>query len=95
MSQQAEIEWRDGAVPVSTRFDDPYFSLENGLAETAHVFLQGNGLPERFHDGFQIAELGFGTGSTCWLRLTCGAKPVSRGSCALPVSRLFRWPPPI
>ncbi len=62
MSQQAEIEWRDGAVPVSTRFDDPYFSLENGLAETAHVFLKGNGLPERFHDGFQIAELGFGTG---------------------------------
>ena len=62
MGQQAEIEWRDSAVPVSTRFDDPYFSLENGLAETAHVFLGGNALPERFRDGFQIAELGFGTG---------------------------------
>ena len=62
MSQQAEIEWRDGAVPISTRFDDPYFSLENGLAETTHVFLDGNGLPERFRDGFHIAELGFGTG---------------------------------
>jgi len=47
---------------VSTRFDDPYYSLENGLAETNHVFLQGNGLPERFRDGFHIAELGFGTG---------------------------------
>ena len=60
--QQAEIEWRDGGVPVSTRFDDPYFSLENGLAETRHVFLDGNGLPGRFRDGFCIGELGFGTG---------------------------------
>ena len=62
MSQPTEIEWRDGRVPVSRRFDDPYFSLDNGLAETKHVFLDGNGLPERFHHGFHIAELGFGTG---------------------------------
>ncbi|MFD1156507.1 tRNA (5-methylaminomethyl-2-thiouridine)(34)-methyltransferase MnmD [Roseovarius aestuarii] len=60
--QQAEIDWRDGDVPVSTRFDDPYFSLENGLAETRYVFLEGNGLPGRFRDGFHVAELGFGTG---------------------------------
>lgn len=58
----AELEWRDGDVPVSVRFDDPYFSLENGLAETAHVFLAGNDLPARFRDGFHIAELGFGSG---------------------------------
>lgn len=60
--QRAELEWREGGIPVSTRFDDPYFSLENGLAETNHVFLNGNGLPQRFCDGFHIAELGFGTG---------------------------------
>lgn len=60
--QTAQIEWRDGRVPVSTQFDDPYFSLENGMHETRHVFLQGNALPERFVDGFHIAELGFGTG---------------------------------
>lgn len=60
--QQARITWRDGDVPVSTRFDDPYFSLEDGLAETRHVFLAGNDLPARFRDGFHIAELGFGTG---------------------------------
>lgn len=60
--QQANLQWRDGRVPVSTRFDDPYFSLENGLAETRHVFLGGNCLPERFREGFHIAELGFGTG---------------------------------
>ncbi|ASM74244.1 MULTISPECIES: tRNA (5-methylaminomethyl-2-thiouridine)(34)-methyltransferase MnmD [Roseobacteraceae] len=60
--QHADLEWRDGDVPVSTRFDDPYFSLENGLDETRHVFLAGNGLPERFCDGFHVGELGFGTG---------------------------------
>lgn len=59
---QAALEWRDEAIPVSTRFDDPYFSLANGLEETRHVFLRGNRLPERLHDGFQVAELGFGTG---------------------------------
>ena len=60
--QRAEVLWRDDKTPVSTRFDDPYFSLENGLAETRHVFLAGNDLPARFCDGFHIAELGFGTG---------------------------------
>lgn len=59
--QRAEIDWRDG-TPVSTRFDDPYFSLQDGLAETRHVFLAGNDLPARFRDGFHIGELGFGTG---------------------------------
>ncbi len=62
MDDQTPLDWRDGRVPVSTRFDDPYYSLDNGLAETQYVFLAGNGLPDRFKDGFQIAELGFGTG---------------------------------
>lgn len=60
--QQPEVQWRDGSVPVSIRFDDPYFSLAGGLEETRHVFLAGNDLPARFRDGFAIAELGFGTG---------------------------------
>ena len=60
--QGAELDWCDGIVPVSRRFDDPYFSLNNGLAETRHVFLAGNDLPGRFCDGFAVAELGFGTG---------------------------------
>ena len=60
--QQADLEWRDSCVPVSVRFDDPYYSLEDGVAETRHVFLWGNDLPARFEDGFHVAELGFGTG---------------------------------
>lgn len=61
-SQPHPLEWRTGDVPVSRQFDDPFFSLDNGLAETTYVFLSGNDLPERFCDGFHIAELGFGTG---------------------------------
>ena len=63
--QQTEVTWQRtdaGETPISTRFDDPYFSLDGGLAETAHVFHAGNGLPERLRPGFHIAELGFGTG---------------------------------
>ncbi len=60
--QQARLSWRDGSIPVSDQFDDPYFSLQGGLAEGEHVFLAGNDLPQRFAPGFQIAELGFGTG---------------------------------
>lgn len=61
-NQSESVTWRDGGTPVSSLFDDPYFSLADGLAETRHVFLTGNDLPGRFRDGFQIAELGFGTG---------------------------------
>ncbi len=60
--QGARVGWTPAGVPVSTRFDDPYYSLADGLAETRHVFLQGNDLPRRFRAGFHVAELGFGTG---------------------------------
>lgn len=56
-------------APKSDRFDDVYFSVEDGLSETRHVFMQGNGLPdfwqEKHSSGqetFTIAETGFGTG---------------------------------
>lgn len=60
----AEVQWGEDGVPVSLAYDDPYFAREDGLGETRHVFLAGNGLPDRFlgRDRFQIAELGFGTG---------------------------------
>lgn len=65
INQTASLTWQDteaGRVPVSEQFDDPYYSLKNGLAETQYVFLAGNGLPDRFGGDFHIAELGFGTG---------------------------------
>ncbi|SEW38681.1 tRNA U34 5-methylaminomethyl-2-thiouridine-forming methyltransferase MnmC [Cognatiyoonia koreensis] len=61
MDQTADLTWK-GGVPIATQFDDPYFSLDDGVAETRHVFLGGNDLPARFGGAFDIAELGFGTG---------------------------------
>ena len=73
----ATLDWRDGALPISTRFDDPYFSLANGLDETRHVFLAGNDLPTRLRPGFHIAELGFGTGlNLLATRIAAGDMPI-------------------
>ncbi|MEO0909012.1 MAG: tRNA (5-methylaminomethyl-2-thiouridine)(34)-methyltransferase MnmD [Pseudomonadota bacterium] len=60
----SQIEWRDDVLPVSTRFDDPYYSRSDGRAECDHVFIKGNDLPQRWENMTQctIAELGFGTG---------------------------------
>ncbi|WP_413518672.1 tRNA (5-methylaminomethyl-2-thiouridine)(34)-methyltransferase MnmD [Psychrobacter glacincola] len=67
----ANIEWQTddtgNKVPVSGEFGDVYFSHADGLAESRHVFLQNNQLPERLANlaakqCFAIAELGFGTG---------------------------------
>jgi tRNA 5-methylaminomethyl-2-thiouridine biosynthesis bifunctional protein len=64
--QSAKIHYNDQGTPVSDLFDDVYFSNESGLDETQYVFLQQNGLPERWlqHDAefFHIIETGFGTG---------------------------------
>ena len=51
-------------APRSSQFDDIYFSAEDGLAETRHVFFNGNDLPHAWEgkDSFTIAETGFGTG---------------------------------
>jgi tRNA 5-methylaminomethyl-2-thiouridine biosynthesis bifunctional protein len=58
------LVWTDEGAPRSCRFDDIYFSREDGLAESRAVFLAGCGLPEawRGRRRFTIAELGFGTG---------------------------------
>lgn len=61
-NQPAEVLWREGAVPFSVLFQDPYYSLEDGLEEARHVFLEGNDLPQRLHAPLHVAELGFGTG---------------------------------
>lgn len=54
--------WRD-QTPFSKTYDDMYYSPAGGWAESQHVFLQGNQLPQRWQgQNFAIAELGFGTG---------------------------------
>jgi tRNA U34 5-methylaminomethyl-2-thiouridine-forming methyltransferase MnmC len=60
----SKLEWREGNFPVSLQFDDPYYSVVDGRAETDHVFINGNMLPERWPNmrNCTLAELGFGTG---------------------------------
>lgn len=59
-----DIMWDDSGTPIAQAFDDPYFSRLDGRAETRHVFLGLNDLPQRWagQRSFTIAELGFGTG---------------------------------
>ena len=69
----AEIEWRNGQ-PYASKFQDVYFSTDNGLLESEYVFLLGNDLSTRWQQPniqkFIIAETGFGTG----LNFLCAAK---------------------
>ena len=66
----ADLDWQlvDGIeVPVSKQFGDVYFSKDNGLLETRHVFLNGNDLSQRLaqlqaYGYFCVGETGFGTG---------------------------------
>jgi tRNA 5-methylaminomethyl-2-thiouridine biosynthesis bifunctional protein len=68
--EQADLLWQDDGAPYSTRYSDVYFSRNGGLAETHHVFLEGNQLQRRWLEldasglpgVFTICELGFGTG---------------------------------
>lgn len=73
MTSHAVLEWREG-LPYSTQFDDVYFSAspdhpQHGLAETRHVFIKHNQLPQRWQalpgdkpSHFVIVETGFGSG---------------------------------
>ncbi|CAM4351054.1 FAD-dependent 5-carboxymethylaminomethyl-2-thiouridine(34) oxidoreductase MnmC [Acinetobacter pragensis] len=68
--QTADLEWKiidSIEIPLSKQFGDTYFSKDNGLQETRHVFLNGNDLPERLaqlqdFEYFSVGETGFGTG---------------------------------
>lgn len=63
-AEAPELDWLDGEVPRAEAFGDTYFSRAGGLEETRHVFLAGNGLPDRWlgRTSFTVAEFGFGTG---------------------------------
>jgi len=59
----ANAVFSDGAL-YSPRFDDIYHSVEGAIAESRHVFIEGNELEERWKNraGFTIIETGFGCG---------------------------------
>lgn len=65
----ANIQWDEKGQPISSRYDDIYFSCQSGIDETRYVFLENNHLPQRWRElpaqtngCFTIGETGFGTG---------------------------------
>ena len=62
----ARLEFNAQGVPCSASFDDVYHSADGAIEQARHVFLAGNGLPQRWRgqssDGFTIIETGFGLG---------------------------------
>lgn len=62
--QVHRLTWDECDVPVSELFGDTYYSRNDGRAEAAYVFVDGNNLSGRWtaRDRFVIGELGFGTG---------------------------------
>lgn len=66
--ENASLNWLDSGLPYSSRYDDVYYSRDDELAESQHVFIRANNLQQRWSDSgvdaqvFTIAELGFGSG---------------------------------
>lgn len=72
--EPAILSWSEDGRLYSPLFDDVYFQPEDGVAESAYVFLRHNRLEERFRslragEVFRIAECGFGSGLNFLLTL--------------------------
>lgn len=73
---EAELDWDTEGSPRSRSYGDIYFVPGEGLAESEHVFLTGNRLPERFRSltprtTFVIGETGFGSGLNVLMAAAC------------------------
>ncbi|MGE5386407.1 MAG: bifunctional tRNA (5-methylaminomethyl-2-thiouridine)(34)-methyltransferase MnmD/FAD-dependent 5-carboxymethylaminomethyl-2-thiouridine(34) oxidoreductase MnmC [Betaproteobacteria bacterium] len=62
--QPARLQFGPGGAPYSETYDDIYHSASGGPAQARHVFLAGNGLPQRWQgrERFVVLETGFGLG---------------------------------
>ena len=60
---QFSTSFSDGVLR-SKEFNDIYFSADNGVNESNHVYIEGNNLKQRLLNSqhFTISELGFGSG---------------------------------
>ncbi len=60
----AQLNFDPGGIPFSDTYGDIYHTADGGPGQARHVFLAGNGLPERWRgrERFTILENGFGTG---------------------------------
>ncbi len=62
--EPARLSFAPDGTPYSETYGDVYHSAAGGHAQARHVFLAGNGLPERWRgkNSFTILETGFGLG---------------------------------
>lgn len=62
--EPAVLAFTEHGTPYSANYDDIYHASAGGLAQARHVFLAGNGLPQRWQgrERFVILETGFGQG---------------------------------
>lgn len=64
--KNAKLQWNDQGEPIAERFDDLYFSTNDGLAESQYVFIEQNRLEQNWQactsPFYVIAETGFGSG---------------------------------
>ncbi|HSW22517.1 MAG TPA: tRNA (5-methylaminomethyl-2-thiouridine)(34)-methyltransferase MnmD, partial [Burkholderiaceae bacterium] len=60
----ARVDFSDASAPRATDYDDVYHPRGGAFAQARHVFLAGNGLPQRWagRAHFVILETGFGLG---------------------------------
>lgn len=61
----AQVDFSDAQAPQAPAFGDVYHARAGAFAQARHVFLGGNGLPERWagRTRFVILETGFGLGN--------------------------------
>jgi tRNA 5-methylaminomethyl-2-thiouridine biosynthesis bifunctional protein len=62
--EPARIDFSDASAPRAVEFDDVYHARGGAFEQARHVFLAGNGLPQRWagRDHFVVLETGFGLG---------------------------------
>lgn len=94
--QPARVHFNQFGMPVADDFEDIYYSNDNGAEESRYVFLQHNGLPQRFQGlpaqrPFVIAETGFGTGLN-FLLATAAFLAAAPASARLHVISFERFP---
>ncbi|MSQ72891.1 MAG: bifunctional tRNA (5-methylaminomethyl-2-thiouridine)(34)-methyltransferase MnmD/FAD-dependent 5-carboxymethylaminomethyl-2-thiouridine(34) oxidoreductase MnmC [Betaproteobacteria bacterium] len=60
----AALAFTADGTPCSAAYDDVYHAVHGAAAQVQHVFLRGNGLPQRWRgrESFTIVETGFGLG---------------------------------
>ena len=63
--EPAALSFTADGVPFSDRYDDIYHPRVGASVQARHVFIDGNGLPDRWHgrERFVVLETGFGLGN--------------------------------